>query len=204
MTNKNACTTLHKRCCPPPNLAITRKWHRLTKNLGYSGARASPSSPLHSHSAKPRNSTITTRMRQNATKCYRFSEHFRIDRFSRFPFRPPLDHSAKPPQLRACPPEPTNVPVAQSSYRRRPVSRGEGAQGWIAVAPTSRVCLFCTLWRESPFPGMTGMAILPRYESKSPSPYRLAKACSFSHVDSSTSMPCSSPLCVRRCSISPG
>ena len=52
--------------------------------------------------------------------------------------------------------------------------------------------------------GMTGMAILPRYESKSPTPYRLAKACSFSHVDSSTSMPCSSPLCVRRCSISPG
>ena len=46
------------------------------KKLGYSGARAPPSSPLHSHSAKPRNSTITTRMRQNATKCYRFSEKF--------------------------------------------------------------------------------------------------------------------------------
>ena len=109
MTNKNACTTLHKRCCPPPNLAITRKWHRLTKTLGYSGSRASPSSPLHSHSAKPRNSTITTRMRQNASKCYRFSENFRIDRFSRFPFRPPLDHSAKPPQLRACLQEPSGL-----------------------------------------------------------------------------------------------
>ena len=52
--------------------------------------------------------------------------------------------------------------------------------------------------------GMTGMVVLHRYESKSPNPYRLAKACSFSHVDSSTSIPCSSPLCVRRCSISPG